>query len=149
VDDLEVYERKFLSCLQDVETVQKQSNQVNVAYMKTEEELDKIGNAQSGMVRELEEMERQLNTYFSQQVRPENRDLLDGAQDDPNEVFDQASDLKASVEALQQRTNQVNQLMEVREPKSESPSMADFFQSLQWIDNAAIDMKFQVDQIDR
>ena len=149
MDDLEVYERKFLSCLQDVETVQKQSNQVNVAYMKTEEELDKIGNAQSGMVRELEEIERQLNTYFSQQVRPENRDLLDGAQDDPNEVFDQASDLKASVEALQQRTNQVNQLMEVREPKSESPSMADFFQSLQWIDNAAIDMKFQVDQIDR
>ena len=149
MDDLEVYERKFLSCLQDVETVQKQSNQVNVAYMKTEEELDKIGNAQSGMVRELEEMERQLNTYFSQQVRPENRDLLDGAQDDPNEVFDQASDLKASVEALQQRTNQVNQLMEVREPKSESPSMADFFQSLQWIENAAIDMKFQVDQIDR
>ena len=149
MDDLEVYERKFLSCLQDVETVQKQSNQVNVAYMKTEEELDKIGNAQSGMVRELEEIERQLNTYFSQQVRPENRDLLDGAQDDPNEVFDQASDLKASVEALQQRTNQVNQLMEVREPKSESPSMADFFQSLQWIENAAIDMKFQVDQIDR
>jgi len=26
VDGLEVYERKFLSCLQDVETVQKQSN---------------------------------------------------------------------------------------------------------------------------
>ena len=149
MDDLEVYERKFLSCLQDVETVQKQSNQVNVAYMKTEEELDKIGNAQSGMVRELEEMERQLNTYFSQQVRPENRDLLDGAQDDSNEVFDQASGLKASVEALEQRTNQVNQLMEVREPKSESPSMADFFQSLQWIENTAIDMKFQVDQIDR
>ena len=117
--------------------------------MKTEEELDKIGNAQSGMVRELEEMERQLNTYFSKQVRPENRGLLDGAQDDPNEVFDQASDLKASVEALQKRTNQVNELMEVREPKSESPNMADLFQSLQWIENAAIDMKFQVDQIDR
>jgi len=33
--------------------------------MKTEEELDKISNAQSGMVRELEEMERQLNIYFA------------------------------------------------------------------------------------